>query len=87
MEYSSQTLTIVQGHLQNRDAASSNFRNQAFVKQDRKDWLTCKICHKPLSLGSDTVADENGQSVHDECQVQQIIQMSRTDPSLLPHTN
>jgi len=47
------------------------------VQQSRKDDLTCRICKKPLRLGTDTTTDENGKSVHEECQVKRIIGTQR----------
>jgi hypothetical protein len=47
------------------------------VKQLRRDYLTCRICKKPLRLGTDTTTDENGKSVHEECQVRRIIGTQR----------
>ena len=48
------------------------------MKRDRKDYLTCRICRKPVLLGADTATDENGKSVHDDCQVKRIIGKRRT---------
>jgi hypothetical protein len=40
--------------------------------------LLCRICHEPVSLKSDTVTDENGNAVHEECYVKEIISHRRT---------
>jgi hypothetical protein len=34
--------------------------------------LLCRICHEPVSLKSDTVTDENGNAVHEDCYVKEI---------------
>jgi hypothetical protein len=34
--------------------------------------MTCRICNQPLTLGIDTVADEDGKSVHETCYTKQI---------------
>ena len=56
------------------------------MTRSRKDDLTCRICEKPLRLGTDTTTDENGKSVHEECQVKRIIGTQRckelTQPNL-----
>jgi|HubBroStandDraft_6_1064221.scaffolds.fasta_scaffold18560_3 hypothetical protein len=40
--------------------------------------LLCRICHEPVSLKSDTVTDENGKAVHEDCYVREIISLRRT---------
>jgi hypothetical protein len=45
--------------------------------KDRKNYLTCYLCKKPLRLGADTTTDENGKSVHERCQVKRIIETQR----------
>jgi hypothetical protein len=40
--------------------------------------LLCRICHEPVSLKSDTVTDENGKAVHEDCYVKEIISLRRT---------
>ena len=34
--------------------------------------VTCRICNKPLKLGTDTVADEDGKAVHETCYTKQM---------------
>jgi hypothetical protein len=34
--------------------------------------LLCRICHEPVSLKLDTVTDENGKAVHEDCYVKEI---------------
>jgi len=41
--------------------------------------LLCRICHEPVSLKSDTVTDENGKAVHEDCYVKEIT--GRDDPA------
>jgi hypothetical protein len=33
---------------------------------------TCRICDKPLKLGIDTAADEDGKAVHKTCNAKQV---------------
>ena len=33
--------------------------------------LLCRICHEPVSLRSDTVVDEDGKPVHENCYVKE----------------
>jgi hypothetical protein len=40
--------------------------------------LLCRICHEPVSLKFDTVTDENGKAVHEDCYVKEIISLRRT---------
>jgi hypothetical protein len=40
---------------------------------DRMFSVLCYICHEPMSLiESSTVADERGQTVHEDCYVKQV---------------
>jgi len=62
------------------------------VKRRQKQYLICRICGEPLQLGPGTVTDENGQSVHESCQVKHIITTQRYKnrlhavlPEDLPH--
>ncbi len=32
----------------------------------------CALCRKPVNLGIDLCADENGKAVHEECYVRQV---------------
>jgi hypothetical protein len=34
--------------------------------------IPCALCRKPVNLGSDLCADENGKAVHEACYVQQV---------------
>jgi len=34
--------------------------------------IPCVICSKPIDLGADLSADENGKAVHTECYVKRI---------------
>jgi hypothetical protein len=38
----------------------------------REQPLLCRICHEPVSLKSDTVVDEDGKPVHENCYVKQV---------------
>jgi len=33
--------------------------------------VICRICNKPLKLGIDTAADEDGKALHETCYVKQ----------------
>jgi hypothetical protein len=35
--------------------------------------IRCNLCGKPLSLTSDTVADEDGKPVHESCYVRRTL--------------
>ncbi|HWY58234.1 MAG TPA: hypothetical protein VNZ03_27460 [Terriglobales bacterium] len=35
--------------------------------------ILCHICGEPVSLTSDTVADEDGKSVHEGCYVARVL--------------
>ena len=39
--------------------------------------VTCRICNKPLKLGIDTAADEDGKALHGSCYVKQITEAPR----------
>jgi hypothetical protein len=41
---------------------------------------TCRICNKPLKLGIDTAADEDGKAVHKSCYAKQIADAPRNPP-------
>ncbi len=43
--------------------------------------VTCRICNKPLKLGIDTVADEDGKAVHETCYTKQIADALRSRPA------
>ena len=38
--------------------------------------IRCALCSKPVDLGIDLCADENGKAVHEECYVQRITSSS-----------
>jgi hypothetical protein len=38
-----------------------------------KQSIFCRICGEPVSLKADTVADEDGKAVHEECYVKRKI--------------
>ena len=38
----------------------------------------CRICGEPLSMISGTVTDEDGQAVHEQCYVQQVLTLLDT---------
>lgn len=38
----------------------------------REQPLLCRMCHEPVSLKSDTVVDEDGKPVHENCYVKEI---------------
>ena len=35
--------------------------------------VTCRICNKPLNLGWDTAADEEGKAVHETCYTELVL--------------
>jgi hypothetical protein len=35
--------------------------------------MTCHICNKPLDLGTDTAADEDGEAVHETCYAKLVL--------------
>ena len=39
--------------------------------------VICRICNKPLKLGIDTAADEEGKALHETCYVKQITDAAR----------
>jgi hypothetical protein len=43
--------------------------------------VTCHICNKPLSLGIETAADEDGKAVHETCYAKQIVDAPRNPPA------
>jgi hypothetical protein len=43
--------------------------------------VTCRICDKPLKLGIDTAADEDGKAVHETCYTKQIADTLRNRPA------
>ncbi len=43
--------------------------------------VTCRICNKPLKLGIDTAADEEGKALHETCYVKQITDALRNPPA------
>jgi hypothetical protein len=45
------------------------------------DQMTCRICNQPLTLGIDTVADEDGKSVHETCYTKQITEALHNHPA------
>ena len=38
--------------------------------------IPCILCSRPVDLGIDLCADENGKAVHEECYVQRITSSS-----------
>jgi hypothetical protein len=43
--------------------------------------VNCRICSKPLELGIDTAADEDGKAVHETCYAKQITDTPRNPPA------
>ena len=43
--------------------------------------VTCRICNKPLKLGMDTAADEDGKAVHEICYAKQITDAPSNPPA------
>ena len=43
--------------------------------------VTCHICNKPLKLGIDTAADEDGKAVHETCYTKRISDELNNHPS------
>jgi len=44
--------------------------------------VTCRICDKPLKLGIDTAADEDGQAVHETCYAKHVTEESPNPPAV-----
>jgi hypothetical protein len=44
----------------------------------REQPLLCRICREPVSLTSDTVVDENGKPVHEDCYVKEATELEAT---------
>ena len=42
--------------------------------------VVCRICNKPLKLGIDTAADEDGKAVHETCYAKEITDALRHHP-------
>ena len=42
--------------------------------------IPCKFCSKPVDLTVDLVADENGDTIHEDCYVNHIVTSSRSEP-------
>jgi hypothetical protein len=45
--------------------------------------VICRICNKPLKLGIETAADEEGKALHETCYVKQITDAPRNPPAEL----
>jgi hypothetical protein len=43
--------------------------------------ITCRICDKPVKLGIDTAADEDGKAVHETCYTRQIVDALPSRPA------
>jgi hypothetical protein len=43
--------------------------------------VICRICSKPLKLGIDTAADEEGKALHETCYVKQVTDAPRNPPA------
>ena len=43
--------------------------------------VTCRICAKPLKLGVDTAADEDGKAVHETCYTKRIADALHNRPA------
>jgi hypothetical protein len=43
--------------------------------------VTCRICNKPLNLGIDMAADEDGKAVHETCYARRIMDKPRNPPA------
>ncbi len=43
--------------------------------------VICRICNKPLKLGIDTAADEEGKALHETCYVKQVTDAPRNPPA------
>jgi hypothetical protein len=43
--------------------------------------VNCRICDKPLKLGIDTAAEEDGKAVHEICYAKQIADALRNRPA------
>jgi hypothetical protein len=40
---------------------------------DYEPSINCPLCDQPVSLHTDTCADENGKAVHEECYQKRVI--------------
>ena len=43
--------------------------------------VICRNCNKPLKLGIDTAADEEGKALHETCYVKQVTDAPRNPPA------
>ena len=43
------------------------------MADDSEFQITCRICNKPLKLGIDTAADEDGKAVHETCYTKLVL--------------
>jgi hypothetical protein len=43
--------------------------------------VTCHICNRPLRLGIDTAADEEGKAVHETCYIKLVLKRSSPETS------
>ncbi len=44
--------------------------------------MTCPICNKPLNLGTDTAADEDGKAVHETCYTKLVLKSNHPETPL-----
>jgi hypothetical protein len=49
------------------------------VNDQRHSEIYCSICHQPVTLHSDTCADEEGRTVHKECYAARITDHTRPE--------
>ena len=43
--------------------------------------VICRICNKPLKLGIDTAADEDGKAVHETCYTKLVLEENSPETS------
>ena len=51
------------------------------MADDSEFQITCRICNKPLKLGIDTAADEDGKAVHETCYTKRIADALHNRPA------
>jgi len=56
--------------------AAPDRQKEAFMGSRLFPKIPCILCSKPVDLGIDLCADENGNALHEECYVQRITSSS-----------
>jgi hypothetical protein len=61
---------VIERRIRNATPATSELTWPAKVPDFQ---ITCRICNRPLRLGIDTVADEEGKAVHETCYIKLVL--------------